>query len=184
MADSASQAPVRPRGIALRVLVSTTLVFVLVGVSLRSRGGGVLAYWSHANFIPHAPNLALIAAAPPAIKLHLAAAVGCIGIGLVQLVGPRGTLAHRTLGWIWVVLVLAAALSSLFIRNLNHGSLSYIHILAGVTLVSAPLGVYFARTRRIAEHGRTMTALFFSGLLLAGALAFLPGRLLWQVFFG
>lgn len=33
-------------------------------------------------------------------------------------------------------------------------------------------------------HRRMMTGLFIGGLVIAGALTFLPGRLMWQVFFG
>ena len=40
--------------------------------------------------------------AAPAIPLHAFAAMAAFALGLVQLLAPKGTLPHRTLGWIWV----------------------------------------------------------------------------------
>ena len=37
-------------------------------------------------------------------------------LGLVQFAGPKGTLPHRTLGWIWVLLMAAVAASSFWIH--------------------------------------------------------------------
>ena len=46
------------------------------------------------------------------------------------------------------------------------------------------MAVYAARRHRVASHRRTMTGLFVGGLLVAGGLTFLPGRLMWRVVFG
>ena len=139
---------------------------------------------AHLGWTPHAPNLALLAAASPAIKLHLAAALSALGIGTALMVGVKGNTAHRTFGWIWVLLMLGAAVSAFFIRTINPGHLSFIHLLAGWTLIVAPLGVFFARTHRVARHRRTMMGLYFGGLVLTALLAFMPGRLLWMMVFG
>ena len=45
------------------------------------------------------------------------------------------------------------------------------------------MAVYAIKRRKVAMHRRAMTGLFVGGLLIAGAFAFLPGRLLWNVFF-
>ena len=132
----------------------------------------------------HAPDLILIAHAPVAIRLHLAAVLIALLIGIVLLIGVKGRLMHRTLGWTWVTAMMTGAVSSLFIRVINHGSLSFIHLLSGWTIVVLPMGVAFARRHKVRLHARTMTGLFTGGLILAGALAFIPGRLMWTVFFG
>jgi uncharacterized membrane protein len=183
MSDASLSSQFRLGSFAFRFLIATAAVVLVIGLSFGDRLGKMLSFWAHANFVPHAPNLALIAQAPPAIKVHLAAVLAAVGVGLIQLLGVKGTLLHRTLGWSFVIFMVAAAASSLLIREINHGAFSYIHLLSAFTLVAAPLGVYFARTHRVASHGRMMVGLFFGGLVLAGVLAFLPGRLMWQVFF-
>lgn len=40
--------------------------------------------------------------APSIIQLHAFAAMGALALGLVQFSLPKGTLPHRTMGWIWV----------------------------------------------------------------------------------
>jgi uncharacterized membrane protein len=42
----------------------------------------------------------LLNAVPP-IPLHALAAIAAFILGVVQLIAPKGTLPHRTLGWIW-----------------------------------------------------------------------------------
>ena len=88
------------------------------------------------------------------------------------------------MGWGWVSLMLGAAGSSLFIRVINGGAFSYIHLLSGWTLVAVPLAVLAARRHDVKRHRRSMTAIYLGGLIIAGALAFFPGRVLWRVFIG
>jgi uncharacterized membrane protein len=132
----------------------------------------------------HAPQFGLVAQAPLAVQLHLFAVLLAFAIGVALLLGVKGRTTHRTLGWVWVVAMMTGAVSSLFIRIINHGSLSYIHLLAGWTIVALPMAVFAARTHRVKAHARFMTGLFTGGLILAGLLAFLPGRLMWEVWLG
>ncbi|MFT3997785.1 MAG: DUF2306 domain-containing protein [Asticcacaulis sp.] len=132
----------------------------------------------------HAPDLDLIAQASLATQIHLTAAISAFFIGLYQLIGPKGRTPHRLLGYIWLALMLTAAISSFWLRGMNHGMFSVIHILSGWTVVVAPMIVYAARTKNIKRHRGMATGLFMGGLVVAGLFAFLPGRLLWQVFFG
>jgi uncharacterized membrane protein len=57
-------------------------------------------------------SLAPLLNAAPAIPLHAFAAMTAFVLGVVQLAAPKGTLPHRTLGWIWVCLMLTVAVSS------------------------------------------------------------------------
>ena len=68
--------------------------------------------------------------------------------------------------------------------QLNNGAFSLIHILSAWTLLVLPMAVYAARRGDIARHRGRMTGLFIGGLLIAGTLAFMPGRLMWRLFFG
>jgi uncharacterized membrane protein len=138
--------------------------------------------FAHMRF--HAPNWALVAQQSVAIKLHLAGAVLAFGVGIVQFVGPKGTTAHRILGWAWVVFMGTVAISSIFIRSLNHGQFSFIHIFTVITLINLPLLIYFARRKNIIGHKQTATGLFIGALIITAIFAFMPGRLMWEVFFG
>lgn len=146
--------------------------------------GHVLPHLAGARFVLRAPDWALLLRQSPAVLVHLFAVVPALVIGVWQLVGRKGTTSHRTLGWIWSVLMLVTAASSIFVRQLNHGAFSYIHLLSVYVLVMLPLAVWAARTHRVALHRRTMTGLVLGGTLIAGAFAVLPGRLIWAVFFG
>lgn len=159
-------------------------VVAILGVTAWFASAGLRAGYGAPELHPHAPDLALLAQAPLAVQLHLVAAVSAFVLGLMQFVLPKGTGLHKTTGWIWVVLIATAAISSLFIRMINHGAFSFIHILSGWTLVVLPMAIYAARRGDIARHRGRMTGIFIGGLLIAGTLAFMPGRLMWRLFLG
>ncbi len=133
---------------------------------------------------PHAPNVSLIVAAPTVIQVHLTAALTALAIGIVLMMRVKGTGLHRILGWTWVVAMGITAVSSLFIRGINPGHFSFIHLLSGWTIVALPGAVYAIRRGKVAAHRRAMTAMFVGGLLVAGLFTFIPGRLMWSVFLG
>jgi uncharacterized membrane protein len=132
----------------------------------------------------HAPDWALLARQPWVIQLHIAAALAALLLGTVQLVGIKGTGLHRLIGWSWVVAMITVAVSSLFIRQINPGGFSWIHLLSGWTLIALPMAIFAIRRGRVGSHANGMAWTFVGGLIVAGAFTFLPGRLLWEVFFG
>jgi uncharacterized membrane protein len=120
--------------------------------------------------------------AGPAIQFHTAAAVAVLALGIVQFAAPKGTLPHRTIGWIWVSLMAIVCISAFFIHELRMwGQWSPIHLLAVFTLVMLPLGVLHARRHQIASHKRAMTGLFVGALVIAGIFTFWPGRIMYEV---
>lgn len=141
-------------------------------------------YAARIPFHPHAPDLSRIAEAPAVIRLHLVSALTALAIGIALMMRVKGTGLHKLLGWTWVLAMGSTAVSSLFIREINHGAFSFIHLLSGWTIVGLPGAVYAVRRGRVAAHRRAMTGMFTGGLLLAGLFAFIPGRLLWTVFLG
>ncbi len=62
-------------------------------------------------------SLAPLLDAPPAIPLHAFAAMAAFALGIVQFAAPKGTLPHRTVGWIWVGLMVTVAASSFWIHH-------------------------------------------------------------------
>jgi uncharacterized membrane protein len=124
-------------------------------------------------------NLAALFAAPPWVQVHALAALSALALGTLQLSAPKGTLPHRTLGWIWVALMALAALSSfVFVWGPDYSGLGPIHILSVVTLVSLVGLVRAARRRNIAAHRSSALWLFVTALVITGAFTFLPGRLM------
>lgn len=129
-------------------------------------------------------NLAPLLAAGPAIQIHLVATILALALGIAMLVRPKGTGAHKRLGWLWVGLMAVAAGSSFWITGLRGDGFSPIHILSVVTLLSLPYAIVMIRRRQIAAHRWTMISLFFGGLVVAGIFTMLPGRLLGGAVFG
>jgi uncharacterized membrane protein len=130
-------------------------------------------------------SLAPLLDAAPAIPLHAFAAMAAFGLGIVQLAAPKGTLPHRTLGWIWVGLMLAVAISSFWIHQIRLvGPWSPIHLLSIFVLITVPLGVWKAHRHEVADHRLIMTLIFSGALVIAGLFTLLPGRIMHAVVFG
>jgi uncharacterized membrane protein len=130
-------------------------------------------------------TLAPLLNAAPVIQIHAFAAMGAFVLGLVQFAAPKGTLPHRTLGWIWVVLMVLVSVSAFFIHEIRlWGPWSPIHLLAIFTLVMLPLAVMHARRHQVGRHRSRMIAIFVGGLIIAGAFTFVPGRIMHAVVAG
>jgi len=121
----------------------------------------------------------------PAIPVHAFAAMAAFVLGVVQLAAPKGTLPHRTLGWIWVCLMLAVAISSFWIHEIRLvGPWSPIHLLSIFVLITVPLAVWRAHRHQVADHRRIMISIFTGALVIAGLFTLLPGRIMHAVVFG
>jgi uncharacterized membrane protein len=169
----------------LLIGAAITVALILAVGMVQGRGPtAVLAGFLHLKGQLHAPNFGLLAVAPIQIRIHVAAVSTALAVGIALMLGLKGNTVHRTLGWVWVIAMATAAISSLFIHRANGGGFSFLHLFAGWTLIALPMGVFAARKHNVRLHSRTMTGMFVGGLLIAGAFAFLPGRLMWQVVFG
>ena len=121
----------------------------------------------------------------PVIAIHLAAALGAVALGPVVLWTRQGRRSrprlHRALGYAWVTLMLATALSALFIRDFrlpNLAGYTPIHLLVPLTLVSL-FGAFWMLARgNVAGHRSIMRKLYFGACIVAGAFTLLPGRYL------
>jgi uncharacterized membrane protein len=132
----------------------------------------------------HRPRLDLLTAEPLKVQVHIGSALLAFCLGLVLFAAPKGTLPHRTLGWIWVIFMATVAASSLFMTGLNGDAYSWIHMLSGYVLITLPIAVLAARRHRVVMHQRMMTGMFLGGMVIAGAFTFVPGRLMWRVIMG
>ena len=120
--------------------------------------------------------------------LHLATVVPAFFIGAMQLIRYKGTPSHRLLGKVYMVLMLATAFITLAMpahvgpRFLNH--FGFIHIFSLLALTNVPIAYMAARRGNIRAHRGAMIALYVGGILIAGAFAFSPGRMLHEWLFG
>jgi uncharacterized membrane protein len=130
-------------------------------------------------------SLAPLLDATGTIPLHAFAAMAAFALGIVQFAAPKGTLPHRTIGWIWVLLMASVAISSFWIQTIRLvGPFSPIHLLSMFTLIVLPIGVWRAHSHRVADHKRIMTMIFGGALVIAGLFTFVPGRIMHAVVFG
>ena len=130
-------------------------------------------------------SLAPLLNAAPAIPLHAFAAMAAFVLGIVQFAAPKGTLPHRSIGWIWVLLMASVAVSSFWIHQIRlFGPWSPIHLLSIFTLTMLPFGVWMAHRHRVIDHRRIMISIFTGALVIAGLFTLLPGRVMHAVVFG
>jgi uncharacterized membrane protein len=123
--------------------------------------------------------------AAPMIQVHAFAAMGAFVLGLVQLAAPKGTLPHRTMGYIWAALMVVIAVTSFWIHDLRvWGPWSPIHLLSIFTLATLPFAILHARRHRVTQHRNAMIAIFAGALVIAGLFTFFPGRIMHAVAFG
>jgi uncharacterized membrane protein len=118
---------------------------------------------------------------PAVAFLHMFAAFAALALGTWQLARPKGTASHKLRGWLWVSLMLAVAVSSLWIPSFLH--FSWIHLFTLLTLVSVPLAILHIRRGNVEAHAGTMKGLYVGGLVVAGVFTLVPGRLLGNLLF-
>lgn len=118
---------------------------------------------------PHVPGI---------VWAHLATVLVSLVLTPWMLLRPRGTRTHRLLGKIWVTAMVATAVISLFVRTINPGHFSVIHILSIFVLIMAPRVWLTARAHQVARHRATVRGLVTGALLIAGFFTLPPFRLL------
>jgi uncharacterized membrane protein len=124
-----------------------------------------------------------------AIQLHVVALVLAWLVGTWQLfVMHRGSTGHRTLGQLFIALMLVMALVSLFIHERSPNSalfgLSVMHLYVPLILVLSALAILGARARRLALHRFAVISLYFGSLVFTGLVQiFLVPGISHQMFF-
>jgi len=171
-----------PRRWARPVLVPALAIGAVLGLALGPGWRSILAAGEISRL--HAPSAEVIAGIPPAITVHLAAALAALALGAALMVIRKGRAFHRIAGRAWVGLVAVVAGSSLFITSLHPGRYSFLHLFTGWTAIALPLAVFWAKRHEVARHRRMMMGLFYGGFAINIFIAFIPGRILWSLVFG
>lgn len=129
-------------------------------------------------------QLAPLLEAVPPIPSHALVALGAIVIGAIQLLRPKGTRTHKTIGWMWTVIMAYVAISGLFIHELRmFGLFSPIHLLSVAVLVTLAGSITAIRLGNVRVHRLSMTILFYSALVINLVFTLWPGRVMHQVLF-
>jgi len=119
---------------------------------------------------------------------HLATIVPAFLIGTTLLFSRKGTPVHKLLGKVYMVLMLSTAVITLFMpatvgpQFIFH--FGFIHIFSFLVLLNIPAAYFAAKRGDIKAHRGAMVGMYVGGILIAGAFAMLPGRLLHQLLFG
>jgi len=74
--------------------------------------------------------------------------------------------------------MLSTAVASLFVKTINPGHFSPIHILSVITIIAVPALVFAARSHKVDKHRRSVRNLIVGALLVAGFFTLPFGRLL------
>ncbi|MBA3678279.1 MAG: DUF2306 domain-containing protein [Sphingosinicella sp.] len=119
-----------------------------------------------------------------ALLLHLSTVIPAIPLGLYIFLNRKGGARHKLLGKIWLALMGITAIATLFVRNIENGGFSWIHLFSVLTLIAIPKAILTARRGQIARHKSHLVTLFVGALLISGAFSFLPGRTMWTWAFG
>lgn len=127
-------------------------------------------------------NFKPILEASLAIQIHLATIIPAFFLGTWLIFFSRkGAPAHRAIGAAYLVLMTITATAAIFIPR---GRISFFYIFVALTYFSVFRTIWFLRKKNIAGHKRAMVGLYVGGLLIAGSLTFLPGRMMYRLFFG
>lgn len=121
-------------------------------------------------------------------KLHLWTILPALVIGLYIHLNTKGTSPHKYLGRVYMGLMFFTAAVSLFmsarVGPTLFGHFGFIHVFSIIVLYEIPMAYLAARSGDIIRHRSYMVGLYFGGLMLAAALALMPGRTIHTYFFG
>lgn len=123
--------------------------------------------------------------APIEVQIHAISALEALLIGPFLLYRRRRDRLHKILGYAWVANMAVAALSSFALYGLRwFGPFGPIHVLSVTALATLWMAIRHARTGNIKAHRQIMHWLYWGGLVTAGVLTLLPGRMVHRMLFG
>lgn len=133
-------------------------------------------------------SLAPLIAAPLLVQLHVMLGLAALAVGAARIAWPHPERLDRTLGWSFLALLAATALSAVLLAR-PEGSPSLFgvtvgHVFIAVTAVGVAAVVLAARQRKRMRWRNLVTALFAGVLVMAGLFEVTPGRLLHTVLAG
>ena len=133
--------------------------------------------------------LAPIFDAPLAVRIHVATVLPAFLLGTYQIfLSRKGAPFHRAIGYVYLALMSVTSIAALFVQSLMPKGpflgFSPIHLLVPLTLFGVVGALRGAWTHNIRMHRSAMIWVYVGGLLIAGGLTLLPGRIMHRVVFG
>lgn len=124
-----------------------------------------------------------------ATRLHVATVLPAFVLGTYQIfLSRKGAPFHRGLGYVYLALMTATSIAALFVHSLMPNGpffgFSPIHLFVPLTLFGVVGALKGAWTHNIPLHRSSMIGVYVGGLLIAGSLTLLPGRLMYKAIFG
>ena len=114
--------------------------------------------------------------------LHLATILPAFLIATYLLINRKGSPLHKALGKTYMGLMLFTAMVTLFmpaqVGTAFFSHFGFIHIFSFSVFLTVPMAYFAAHTGKLKLHIGNMIGLYMGGILIAGAFAFSPGRLL------
>ena len=121
---------------------------------------------------------------PAVVWAHILTILVALALTPVMMLRRRGDRPHRALGWIWASALFLTALISFWVRGINPGGFSWIHVLSLLTVGQVPLIVLYARRHDWKRHRSAVRGMVTGALLVAGFFTFPFGRLMGSWLFG
>ena len=119
---------------------------------------------------------------------HLATVIPCVFLGGYLLLAYKGTSIHKLLGKMYMSLMFITAIITIFLpANVGPqflGHFGWIHLFTILTLWTVPTALIAIRKGNVKAHKRKMILLYVGALLIAGGFTLVPGRYMYEVFFG
>ena len=119
---------------------------------------------------------------------HLVTVLPALFIGTYLMLGRKGTPRHRTLGKVYMLLMLVTAMITLLmpaqVGPTLFGHFGFLHSLSLVVLYCVPAALFAATAGNVRKHMANMIGVYVGGILIAGTFAFMPGRQLHAWLFG
>lgn len=129
-------------------------------------------------------HLELISREPLAVQIHLATVIPAFFLGTwLVFFSTKGSRLHRALGAVYMALMTITAIAAIFVKSLRPGHFSWIHLFVPITLFGVASAIWRIRQGDVKGHRAAMLGVYFGGLVIAGALTFYPGRLMYRLFF-
>lgn len=124
--------------------------------------------------------------APLAVQLHVGIALVALSVGPFALFRARRDRVHKVLGYIWVLAIVALALTGLGIESTLPvlGKFGPIHLFSLFALWGVAHGLLCIRKDDAAGHRAAMQSVWFGGVGLAGLFTLLPGRVMNDMLLG
>jgi len=121
----------------------------------------------------------------PIIAVHITVSLTALVIGPIAIWARLGQtkrpLLHRAIGYGWVSMMVASAVSAVFIRDYGLPNLwgyTPIHLLIPLTIASLANAFRALAMKEIEKHRKLMVRLYFGACVGAGIFTLLPSRYL------